>query len=105
MKNPIPLFRLVALAEAVSFLVLLGIAMPLKYIWHLPIAVRITGSLHGALFLLFCLMLVRAWRTARWANSRAALLLAASIIPFAPFLLDRRMHLWAAEFDDNPPAV
>ncbi len=105
MKNPIPPLRLAAFAEAVSFLVLLGIAMPLKYIWHLPIAVRIAGSLHGTLFILFCITLARAWRTANWPISRATLLFVASIIPFAPFFLDRRIHIWAGEFDGKRRAI
>ena len=50
-------FRWTALAEAVSYLVLLGIAMPLKYIWQMPMAVKITGSIHGGLFVLFCVTL------------------------------------------------
>ncbi len=101
MKNPIPALRLAAFTEAISFLLLLGIAMPLKYIWHLPVAVRIAGSLHGMLFILFCVTLARAWKTAGWPVSRAALLFAASVIPFAPFFLDRRIHTWADEFAKN----
>ena len=43
-------FRVIAVLEGVSFLVLLGIAMPLKYYAALPSAVRVGGSLHGLLF-------------------------------------------------------
>ena len=73
MKNPIPLLRTITLVEAVSFLILLGIAMPLKYIWHMPMAVRITGSVHGALFIAFCFALHKAYRIARWPVQRVAL--------------------------------
>jgi integral membrane protein len=48
-------FRLIALTEGVSFLILLFIAMPMKYLWHNPSAVRTVGSIHGALFVLYVL--------------------------------------------------
>ena len=46
-------FRMVAIAEGISFLVLLGIAMPLKYILDVPEAVKVVGWIHGALFVTF----------------------------------------------------
>jgi integral membrane protein len=56
--NLIKIFRWVAIAEGVSFLVLLGIAMPLKYFAGMPEAVKIIGMLHGILFVSF---IVLAW--------------------------------------------
>ena len=52
--------RLVALLEGSSFLVLLFIAMPLKYLADQPLAVRIVGSIHGLLFVIFMAALFRA---------------------------------------------
>lgn len=49
----IKIFRLIGFLEALSFLILLLIAMPLKYIWGQPEAVKIVGSAHGGLFLLY----------------------------------------------------
>lgn len=91
----VTVFRWTALAEAVSYLVLLGIAMPLKYIWEMPMAVRVVGSLHGALFVLFCVTLVLAMRAGKWSLARGAMLFAASLLPFVPFVLDRRVKAWA----------
>ena len=51
--------RLVALLEGASFLVLLFVAMPLKYLAGMPLAVRIAGSIHGALFIAFVVALYR----------------------------------------------
>ena len=45
--TPIGRLRLVGIAEGISFLILLGIAMPLKYVWGQPLAVRIVGLIHG----------------------------------------------------------
>lgn len=98
MKNPISLLRHVALAEAISYLILLGVAMPLKYVWHQPAAVKIFGSIHGGLFVLFCVALFLAWRVGRWPVSRAAMVFAVSFLPIVPFFVDRKMKLWAAEF-------
>lgn len=90
-------FRFTALAEAVSYLLLLAVAMPLKYVWGQPLAVRILGGLHGALFVVFCLTLALAMRQGRWSMTRAAGLFLASLVPLLPFWLDQRLRAWEAE--------
>lgn len=97
MKEPIEFLRKTALIEGISYLVLLGIAMPLKYIWGQPQAVKVVGMLHGILFVIFCAALLYVTIVARWPLSRAALVFLASIIPFGPWLVDRRMHEYARE--------
>lgn len=97
-KNPVSLLRVISLAEGISYLVLLGIAMPLKYGANLPEAVRIVGAIHGGLFVVFCIALLRATLAARWPLSRAGLVFIASLIPFAPLWLDRRMKEWQADY-------
>lgn len=99
MKNPVPFLRVVALSEAISFLLLLFVAMPLKYFAGLPLAVRIVGSIHGLLFVLFCYALFRAATRGRWPASRSALIFIAALLPFGPFLVDRRMRDYEREFD------
>ena len=94
MNRAVHFLRIVALIEAISYMLLVGIAMPLKYIWHQPAAVRVIGMIHGILFVLFCIALLRATVSAKWPLSRAALLFVASLLPFGPFLLDRRMTEW-----------
>jgi len=98
MKNPIGVLRATALIEGGSFLALLFLAMPLKYIWEHPMAVRIVGAVHGGLWLAFCVMLVYATIIARWPLGRAALLFVAALIPFGPWLVDRRMKQYEAEY-------
>lgn len=101
MKNPVSFLRSVGLLEAVSYLLLLFIAMPLKYAWDMPLAVRIVGSAHGALFVLFCIALWRVLMTTNWPFSRAVLVFIASLLPFVPFFIDRRMRTWAAEINPS----
>jgi len=87
----ISLLRATAWLEALSFLVLLGGAMPLKYLAGRPQAVRIVGWIHGALFVIFCLAPVRAAIRHKWPLRRAAFIFVAGLIPFGPFLFDRRI--------------
>ena len=98
MKNPVSLLRLVSLAEGVSYLILLGIAMPLKYGANMPGAVKMVGSIHGALFVVFCVALLRAMLGARWPLSRAALVFVASLVPLAAFWMDRRVRVWQSDY-------
>ena len=97
MKNPVSFLRGVGLLEAVSFLILLFVAMPLKYAWGMPMAMRVFGSVHGALFVAFCFALWRVLNHTNWPLRRAAFVFAASLVPFMPFFIDRRMRAWAAE--------
>lgn len=92
--NPVTFLRRMALAEATSYLVLLGIAMPLKYFAGMPMAVKVTGWIHGLLFVVFCWALLQTLRRARWPVSRCALVLALSFVPVVPFFFDRRMKEW-----------
>ncbi len=97
MKNTVTLLRRIAFIEGVSFLVLLGIAMPLKYMAGMPLAVSIVGMAHGILFVLFGFALMRVMMTTSWPMSRAALVFISSLLPFGPMLLDARMRQWERE--------
>lgn len=80
--------RLVALLEGTSFVVLLFIAMPLKYLAGLPLAVRIVGTVHGVLFLVFFVVLYRAGRERGWPPRRWLIAFVSSIVPFGTFVFD-----------------
>jgi integral membrane protein len=97
-NNPIPALRTIGLLEACSFLILVGVAMPLKYFAGQPGAVKVVGWIHGVLFLIFCGALLRTVLVARWPLSRAALIFVAALLPFGPFVIDRRMKRYADEF-------
>jgi integral membrane protein len=84
--------RLVALGEGASFLVLLFVAMPLKYLAGLPLAVRIVGSIHGVLFIAFVLALIRVSIAQTWPVRRSLLAFVASILPFGTFVFDRSLR-------------
>jgi integral membrane protein len=83
--------RLTGLIEGISFLVLLFIAMPLKYLYDKPEAVRIVGTAHGALFVLFVFFILQAALEFRWNWRQVGLALLASVVPFGTFYADRRL--------------
>jgi integral membrane protein len=91
MKTSIAQLRRIGYAEAISFLVLLGVAMPLKYLAGMPMAVKIVGWIHGVLFVAYCFVLRRAMSEAQWSLFRGALLFTAALLPFGPFLVDWRL--------------
>ncbi|MDH4303765.1 MAG: DUF3817 domain-containing protein, partial [Nitrospira sp.] len=64
--SPIGKFRVTALAEGSSFLLLLFIAMPMKYFMGMPLAVRVVGLIHGLLFLAYVAQLVKLRTTHQW---------------------------------------
>ena len=83
--------RQLAIVEGISTLVLFFVAMPLKYLAGMPLAVTVVGSVHGFLFLALVLMLVLAiWRVPISLGLAAAGVLAA-ILPGGPFVLERRL--------------
>ena len=80
--------RVVGLVEGISFLVLLGIAMPLKYLAGLPMAVRIVGMAHGVLFVIYVMALLHAQMTVRWPVRRVLGLFLAAVLPAGTFVAD-----------------
>jgi integral membrane protein len=84
--------RVISWAEGASFLLLLFIAMPLKYIAGNPEPVRVVGSIHGGLFLLYCATAVGAAFILRWRWTQLLLALIASVLPFGPFVFEARLR-------------
>jgi len=76
-------------AEGISFLLLLFVAMPMKYAGGMPLAVTIAGSLHGVLFIAFLSLLweSRKQRQLPWGVATRAVGLA--VTPFGTFFLER----------------
>lgn len=83
--------RLCSILDGISYLVLLGIAMPLKYMADLPLAVRIVGSLHGFFFLALCWFLLVTLLRKQLSFGWCVLVFVCALIPFAPFLLDHKL--------------
>ncbi len=84
-------FRMIGIAEGISFLILLCIAMPLKYIFHIPQAVKIFGWVHGALFVGFIYFAFEVMTVFKKKISWLARAFAAAILPFGTFVLDKQL--------------
>jgi len=83
-------FRLVALLEGLSFVLLLFVAMPLKYIAGLPLFVKYVGWAHGLLFVLFFITLAHVYIEHNWSLKKIGWCVLASFIPFGTFVLDSK---------------
>jgi integral membrane protein len=92
LNNPLDRLRLVGMMEGASFLVLLGIAMPLKYLAGQPQAVRVVGMLHGLLFVLYVAAVLGVSVALRWPLRRVLAALVASVLPFGPFVFDAHLR-------------
>ena len=91
LKSSLGQFRIVSFAEGVSYVLLLFIAMPLKYMAGMPMAVSVVGSLHGFLFVVFIAALLRAAMDCNWRITRVLVAFIASVIPFGAFWLERSL--------------
>jgi len=89
-KSALGRLRIIAFLEGISFLVLLGVAMPLKYFAGLPQAVRVVGMAHGVLFVLFVLLLIQVAIEKNWSFKKSALSFVTSLVPFGTFYADSR---------------
>ena len=83
---------MIALAEVISFLTLLFIAMPMKYFMGMPEVVRVVGSIHGVLFVLYVGLLAMLHFRQRWSFNFSLYALIASVIPFGTFMLDKQLR-------------
>jgi len=90
--SQIRVFRMIGLAEGSSFLTLLFIAMPMKYFMGMPEVVRVVGSIHGALFVLYVGLLAAIHYRQRWSAMFSLYALIASVIPFGTFMLDKHLR-------------
>ncbi|GAB2501704.1 DUF3817 domain-containing protein [Algoriphagus taiwanensis] len=84
-------FKWISILEGISFLLLLFIAMPLKYIYDIPEAVTYVGWAHGLLFILYIYVVFPTAQKLKWEFGRTFFALFASILPFGPFIFDRNL--------------
>jgi len=92
MNSTIKTFATIAMIEGFSYIVLLGIAMPLKYFFDLPLAVKIVGWAHGVLFIAYIVLLFLCWIKYQWSFKRVTFYFIASLLPFLPFWVERDLR-------------
>ena len=82
-------FRLINKIEGISFLILLFIAMPMKYSFGYPMATKVVGMLHGLLVFAFIYQIIEAKKEAGFTLKETALYSILSLIPFGSFYTDK----------------
>ncbi len=86
-------FRIISTLEAISFLVLLGIAMPLKYIAKIEIGEQLVstiGMAHGLLFILYIISAFIMKDKLKWSIPTLLIVILCSVLPFGPFYAERK---------------
>ena len=91
-ENRLKQLRAVAWLEGLSFLLLLFVAMPLKYLAGEPGMVRSVGMIHGVLFVAFVIYAVQAKIELGWSGRRLMRLLGTAFIPFGMIFFDRALE-------------
>lgn len=97
-SNPIARLRFIGFYEAISFLLLVFVAMPMKYVGEIVEPVRYLGWAHGVLFMAYCWYLMQSMMAAGWPLRRGAILMIAALFPFGPFLTHKGLVVAEEEF-------
>ncbi len=96
-KNSVKKFGQINSIEGYSYIILLFIAMPMKYLFAVPVAVKIVGMIHGVLFIIFCFLLIRASLDAKWPTKYTIIFFIASLIPFGTFFTKEKIKTYEQE--------
>jgi len=84
------IFKLISYLEGISYLLILFVTMPLKYVFESPEPNKIIGMAHGLLFLLYIMFAILVKFEKKWDNKTTGIVLLCSVIPFATFWMDRK---------------
>ncbi|MBY0478044.1 MAG: DUF3817 domain-containing protein [Chitinophagaceae bacterium] len=89
--KPLKLLRKTGIAEGISFLVLLLIAMPLKYAFDFPLAVKYVGCVHGFLFIAYVALAWFVKETYNWPFKKFLFSFIAAWLPLGTFIYDKQL--------------
>jgi integral membrane protein len=105
-SNPLTRFRVSANLVGVGLLVLVLVAMPLKYLAHDDTVISVHGPIHGLLYMLYVGATVDLGMRAGWPLRRTVGVLLAGTVPFLSFVVERRVarqvHAELAETAETP---
>ncbi|MEH0153206.1 DUF3817 domain-containing protein [Limibacter armeniacum] len=91
MKTTIGRLRLLAFFEGVSFLIILFITMPLKYMAEMPAPNKVVGMVHGVLFVGYIALVTLAYMEYKWNFKKYTLAVLMSVVPFGTFWADKKL--------------
>lgn len=90
MENKVKIFKWVSILEGLSFLLLLLIAMPLKYLLDMPQMVQQVGMAHGVLFIAYVIGAIYLFKPMNWNFKELFIILGCSLVPFGPFYVEKK---------------
>jgi integral membrane protein len=97
------LFLMIAKLEGISLILLLGIAMPLKYYYDQPNFVKQIGMAHGVLFTVYILLSIYLYFVQSWPVKKLIFVCAASVLPFGTFYIEHQYFRHKKEQSNNEP--
>jgi integral membrane protein len=105
LSSPLGRLRVVGMIEGASFLLLLGVAMPLKYLLGQPQMVSLVGAAHGGLWLAYIAAVIDVRLSVGWGWRRVTQALVASVLPFGPFVLEPSLRAEHERLEAVPARV
>ncbi len=91
LKTNLGRLRLLAVLEGISYLLLIGVCMPLKYVWNIPEPTYPVGMAHGVLFVAYCVWVIVVAVEKKWSLVTVFWALLASLLPFGTFVADAKI--------------
>jgi len=91
LKTNIGRLRVIGILEGLSFLILIGICMPLKYMLDTPEPTKVIGMLHGILFVAYLFFVIVVKTDEKISSKQSVFLMLSSIIPFGTFYTDAKI--------------
>jgi integral membrane protein len=91
LRTHIGRFRIIGILEGISFILLMGVGMPLKYYGGYPHATQDIGMAHGVLFIAYVISVFPVRKELKWSNQTTFLVLLASVIPFGTFIAEYKL--------------
>ena len=83
-------FRIAAILEGISYLLLFALSMPLKYLANMREPNKYIGYAHGFLFIVYIILAIVFWMEKKWSIRRLGVLILASLLPFGTFYMDKK---------------
>ena len=97
-------YRVVAYIVGVLLLVLVGVAMPLKYLGDRPEMVAVVGPIHGFVYMVYLVVAFDLSVRAKWTFTRTLVILLAGTIPVMSFVAERKVTSWIRQRRETTPA-
>ncbi len=87
----INIFKIISILEGVSYILLLFIATPIKYMYNEPSYVKMLGMPHGILFVLYIILAIMLKQELKWENKEFGKVCLLAVLPFGTFFVGKHL--------------